>query len=203
MASNRLLPPNTTALQRAAAEVCAFDLPVGLRELWNPDTCPESLLPWLAWSRSVDRWDTAWPVAVKRAVIKNAWAIHLRKGTVSALRAVIEPFGYVFHLVEWWQEDPPGPPGTFRIDLSVLDKGITDELYDQMSRLIADAKPLSRHMSSISIGLESRGGAHIGAVTYLGEELTIYPWTPAELNISAMASFSGADHTIDTMSVYP
>lgn len=30
--------------------------PVSIRELWNPDTCPANLLPWLAWSFSVDRW---------------------------------------------------------------------------------------------------------------------------------------------------
>jgi phage tail P2-like protein len=160
-------------------------------------------LPALAWARSVDRWDLAWSEPFKRSVIANAWDVHQHKGTVAALRRIIEQTGYLLDVVEWWQEEPVGERGTFRLDVSVLDIGITDDLYAELERLITDAKPLTRHLSGISIGLESRGGVHIGAVTYLGEELTIYPWTPAEISISAMTSFAGADHTIDTMSVYP
>jgi phage tail P2-like protein len=203
MASNGILPPNSTALERAAAAVGTHELPVPLRDLWNPDACPEALLPWLAWSRSVDRWDPEWPVSVKRAVINNARSIHRRKGTNRALQTVIEPFGYVFDVIEWWQEEPPGPPGTFRINLSVSDKGITDELYDQMSRLIDDAKPVSRHLVNVAISLQSLGAFGFGAATYLGDELVVYPWFESEVTTTGAAGFAGAEHSIDTMSVYP
>jgi hypothetical protein len=54
-----LLPPTSTpfefAMGRASGE--GLPLPVPLRELWDPWTCPMALLPWLAWALSVDIWD--------------------------------------------------------------------------------------------------------------------------------------------------
>ncbi len=43
------------------------------------------------------------------------------------------------------------PPGTFRLDIGVLETGITEEMYQEMERLIADAKPLSRHLIGLNI----------------------------------------------------
>lgn len=63
MSDSRLLPTGSSPLEVAAAKACAEieKTPVSIRELWNPDTCPANLLPWLAWSFSVDRWDDKWP----------------------------------------------------------------------------------------------------------------------------------------------
>ena len=54
-----LLPPNASALERAiAATGAGIDtLPVAVRDVWNPATCPVALLPWLAWALAVDEWD--------------------------------------------------------------------------------------------------------------------------------------------------
>lgn len=73
MSDSRLLPTGSSLLEVAAAKACAEieKTPVSIRELWNPDTCPANLLPWLAWSFSVDRWDDKWPEATKRAVISG------------------------------------------------------------------------------------------------------------------------------------
>lgn len=62
MSDSRLLPTGSSPLEVAAAKACAEieKTPVSIRELWNPDTCPANLLPWLAWSFSVDRWDDKW-----------------------------------------------------------------------------------------------------------------------------------------------
>ncbi|EQU65680.1 phage tail protein I [Escherichia coli HVH 209 (4-3062651)] len=70
MSDSRLLPTGSSPLEVAAAKACAEieKTPVSIRELWNPDTCPANLLPWLAWAFSVDRWDEKWPEATKRAV---------------------------------------------------------------------------------------------------------------------------------------
>lgn len=35
-------------------------------------------------------------------------------------------------------------PGTFRIVVGVLEQGITEEMYQELERLVADAKPASR-----------------------------------------------------------
>ena len=84
-----LLPPNATRLERNLARAGALieRVPVPLRDLANPATCPVSALPFLAASFSVDHWETTWPVSTKRAMIQSAFAVHKQKGTISALFA--------------------------------------------------------------------------------------------------------------------
>ena len=91
-----LLPQNATPAEVALDEATARvgDVPSPLRELWDPDTCPASLLPWLAWALSVDNWDPAAPEGVKREVIRQSVALHRRKGTVSAIRGALLSAGY-------------------------------------------------------------------------------------------------------------
>ena len=48
---NALLPGNDTPLERHAAQALAYiqHVPIPLRQLCNPGTCPVGLLPYLAW----------------------------------------------------------------------------------------------------------------------------------------------------------
>lgn len=201
-----LLPPNSTRLERLAAEALASigDVPVPLRDLADPDRCPVALLPYLAWARSVDRWDSTWSETTKRQVIKSAYFVHAHKGTIGALRRVVEPLGYLIRVREWWQENPTGTPGTFRLDIGVLDTGITEAMYDALSLLIDDAKPVSRHLIGLAISLEARGslGPHLAA--YGGEILTVYAYQPEAIVVSGQALLgAGGTHSIDTLSSYP
>lgn len=177
-----LLPANSTALERAAAEALAEIKvqPSRLRNLWNPDTCPASLLPYLAWSLSVDRWDTAWSEETKRNVVRSAFFVHQRKGTIAALRRVVEPLGYLFQVEEWWQHTPPKTPGTFALRIGVLETGITDEMYHELTRLVDDAKPVSRHIDGLDLMGETRGVCHIAVSSHDGDETTVYPYNPLE-----------------------
>lgn len=170
-----LLPPGSSALERRAAEACAvgMDLNVPLRDLWNPEKCPVKFLPYLAWAFSVDRWDEDWPEAEKRKAVSDAFYIHRRKGTVSAIRRVIENMGYSMSILEWWQV--ADPRGTFRLTIDLNDIGITDEIVRELEHLIGDAKPVSRHISGINLITTSKGMIYTGATCYLGEIVTIYP----------------------------
>ena len=201
-----MLPGNATELERLAAEALAQieRVPIPLRDLWNPDACPVALLPYLAWAFSVDRWSQAWPESAKRAAINAAYFIHAHKGTIGALRRVVEPLGYLIEVREWWEEVPAGVPGTFRLLIGVLDTGIDEAMYQELSFLIDDAKPLSRHLIGLAIGLEVRGCSYIGAAAVDGETLTVYPYAPGPIEVSSPAVLlGGAVHTIDTMSIYP
>ncbi|MDN0081614.1 phage tail protein I [Crenobacter sp. SG2305] len=203
--SRSLLPTSASPLLRAAtaALAAATELPVPLRDLWNPDTCPVPLLPYLAWAFSVDRWDENWSEATKRAVIRASFYVHQHKGTIGALRRVVEPLGYLIEVIEWWQTDPPGPRGTFRLKVGVLDNGITDEMYRELERLIDDARPVSRHLLGLAISAESRGRVFVGAAAYLGDVLTVYPYSPSTIEAKGVISVRGAAHLVDTLSVYP
>lgn len=173
--SNSLLPPSASDFMRNAEKVTEkiTDIPVMLRTLWNADTCPVNLLPYLAWALSVDRWDKDWPELTKRQSIRDAWLIHRHKGTIGALRRVVEPLGYIINVTEWWETNDP--PGTFRLDIGVLESGITEEMYYEMERLIADAKPVSRHLIGLTITQDIQGVMYIGAAQYDAETTTIYP----------------------------
>lgn len=202
----RLLPGNASELERNAAQALAQieRVPVPLRDLWSPDTCPVELLPYLAWAFSVDRWSPAWPESAKRAAIRSAYFIHSRKGTIGALRRVVEPLGYLIEVREWWEEMPAGVPGTFRLLIGVLDTGIDEAMYQELSFLIDDAKPLSRHLIGLAIGLETRGRTYLGAAAIDGEVVTVYPYAPGPIEVSSPAVLlGGAAHHIDTMSIYP
>jgi phage tail P2-like protein len=117
----KLLPPNATSLERALEGGVArlSDVPVPLRALWNPATCPLDLLPYLAWALSIDGWSSDWPEAVKRNRVTSALAIQRAKGTASSVRSVVESFGGSVALKEWWQTAPQGAPHTFALVLDV------------------------------------------------------------------------------------
>ncbi|HDK0050179.1 TPA: phage tail protein I [Escherichia coli] len=173
--SDSLLPPSSgefmRCVERGTARLSA--LPVSLNQLWDPDTCPAALLPYLAWALSVDRWDRSWAEKTKRQVIRDAWEIHRHKGTIAAIRRVVEPFGYLISITEWWQNGDPR--GTFRLDIGVQDSGITEETYTELSRLIDDARPVSRHLAGLNIVLDTQGTARGFSGTYDGDATTIWP----------------------------
>ena len=82
---NDLLPPSATKQERALALATSrvSDVPLPIRTLWNPDTCPLELLPWLAWALSVDTWDPNWSESIKRAVngLPTAAEVVAKKGS--------------------------------------------------------------------------------------------------------------------------
>lgn len=203
MSSAPLLPPNTTPLERRAAQTSARieRVPVPLRDLWNPATCPAELLPFLAWSFSVDRWNPAWPIATKRAVTAASYFVHRKKGTIGALRRAVEPLGFLIRVIEWWQTNPPGPRGSFRLEVGVRQTGIDEAMYAELERLIDDAKPCSRPMLGLQISLETHGTQATSAAAYLGDVLTVYPYAPPDIVVSGTAPTAGASHDIDTLTV--
>lgn len=199
--SKALLPPGSTRLEKAASDATAVisEIPVPVRTLWDPWRCPLSLLPWLAWTFSVDRWDDNWSEETKRQVIAGSYRIHRQKGTIAALRQVVEPFGFLLRVIEWWQSGEQ--PGTFRLEISILDQGITEETYHELERLIDDVKPVSRHLTGLSLSLQTQGDAITGAGCYVGDTLTIYPWFPETLSVGGDEYTGAAVHLIDTMEI--
>lgn len=197
-----LLPLNSTPLERGIEATFAENTLIPLRTLYNPETCPVHLLPHLAWAWSVDRWDPAWSESVKRAAIKASFFIHKHKGTIGALRRVVEPLGYLIEIVEWFNTVPQGEPGTFALKVGVLDTGITEEMYLELERLIDDAKPISRQLTGLAISLEMQGNLNVGVSLYDGDELDIYPSEMQVIDITGTFGVVGREHTIDTLDIY-
>lgn len=205
MGTQHLLPGNSTPLERQAAQALAQieRVPIPLRQLCNPDNCPLTLLPYLAWAFSVDRWDSNWSEATKRAAIRSSRYIHAHKGTIGALRRVVEPLGYLIEVMEWWQTMPEGVPGTFSLKVGVLETGITEEKYQELERLIDDAKPVSRQLTGLAISLETQGAINIGVALYEGDEIDVYPPVQRDIEVTGYVGVVGREHSIDTLDVYP
>lgn len=125
--------------------------------------------------------------------------VHQHKGTISALRRVVEPLGFLIEVREWWQLNEE--PGTFRLVVGVLDSGITDEMYQELERLIEDAKPASRHLTGLAISLSATGELYVGAGCYDGDALTVYPYTPEEIVVGGEYYPASAIHLIDNLRV--
>lgn len=196
-----LLPPSSTLYERNLAQVMAtfFDVDIPLRTLWNPDTCPVDLLPYLAWAFSVYRWDEKWDEATRRKTIKDSFFLHQHKGTIGALRRAVEPMGYLISVTEWWQNNKT--PGTFEMEVAALDTGITVDMYAELERVINDAKPCSRHMTLLTISMETRGEIPVAAAAYDGDIMTIYPYFPDSIESSMTAYARAAVQMIDTMEI--
>ncbi|MFP1451821.1 phage tail protein I [Escherichia coli] len=104
---------------------------------------------WLAWAFSVDRWDESGRKKPNARHPQRVVYPCAQRGIIGAVRRVVEPLGYLINVTEWWETNDP--PGTFRLDIGVLETGITEEMYYEMERLIADAKPASRHLIGLNI----------------------------------------------------
>jgi phage tail P2-like protein len=84
VSTDSLLPPATaleTGLARLGARLSDIAMPIA--DLWNPQTCPLPALPWLAWTLSIDKWDTDWTGSASAATA-GAIAAQRRKGSVAS-----------------------------------------------------------------------------------------------------------------------
>lgn len=146
-----LLPPNSTAFERALIGVLCADLtPAPVGDTWNAETCPAELLPWLAWGLSLDDWKPYWSERIKRARIASAIEVQRQKGTASSVRKVVESFGGAVEIREWWEHSPPGKPHTF--DLTLILSG--NEQTENSAKFVEDVigevgrvKPVRSHFT--------------------------------------------------------
>ncbi len=199
--NNTLLPPSAGAWMRHTETVTArlSAITVALRTLWTPTTCPVELLPYLAWALSVDRWDKNWPAEKKIAAIQQSYWQHRRKGTRAAVRRVIESMGFSATFAEWF--DTGDQPGTFRLEVDVNDVGLTEKTLAELNRLVADAKPVSRHLAGVTISTTTRGEYYAAATMLTGDEMTIYPNYVSTMRAGAGVLSGAAIHVIDKVRV--
>lgn len=170
-----LLPPNATTLERNIAQVNARlgDLPAPLRDLFRPQECPSSWLPWLADHLSVDAWQPFWTDAQKRAAIASSIKVHRLKGTISAVREALGALGLRIQVQEWFQLMPRGEPYTFRLVVTADQVGYDKATLDKVQNVVNDAKNLRSHMSEIVPAVSSNAGTHIAAVSAIGLEIHV------------------------------
>lgn len=163
-------------MEQRAAEILksAVENPIVIADLINPDKCPVHLLPYLAWAFSVDKWDENWSEEVKRIAIKQSFFIHKHKGTINAVRRVVEPIGYLVELKEWFNTVPQGEAGTFSLTIEVPETGLNEQTYNELVRLISDVKPVSRHLKQLAVAVSPTGTVNAFLGQQTGEIISVY-----------------------------
>ena len=150
---SEFFPPNWTPLEYALAKSISrvSNVPIPFEPIWNPATCPETLVPWLAWAFSVDAWDSTWTDAQKRAVIAQSVSIHRQKGTVGSVQAIVSALGMggAVLLQEWWQTVPKGPAHTFQV--TIASTNLAADIQNSLVAAITRVKPVRSSFSVVNV----------------------------------------------------
>ncbi len=205
MSDTALLPATSTDLEKAIVGASGLSglNPEIIATLWNPNTCPATALPWFAWGLSVDEWDANWDEATQRRVIAASIDIHRHKGTVAAVRRALTALGHTGHLIEWWQQSPPGQPHTFLADVEVDSRGIDIATQIEIERQIIAVKPVRSHFAMRLIS-SSYCGARIANAVLTGEDITVLPYTIEEADAPAPSLHIGIGvQAWGTATIYP
>ncbi len=84
-----------------------------------------------------------------------------------------------------------------------METGITETTYQELERLIFDAKPASRHLVGISIQLKTGGENYCAVASYSGDVLTVYPYIPESITVTVTGSgvVGAGVHIIDDVRI--
>lgn len=177
--SVQLLPPNATALERAAAEASTRldDLKTPLREIWDPARCPAEILPWLAYALGVEDWDSEWTEEQKRAVINQSIPIKQHRGTIGAVRDAIGVLGVDARVQEWFNQIPAGSPYTYRLLLDIRQSGFSKSQLAKALQLVDRAKNLRSHVDVITVGVQAGDGVVSGVLHSTGNDVAVQDGT--------------------------
>lgn len=179
---NSLLPSNSSPLEKKLSQTFAdiSEIPVPINLLWSAERCPKALLPWLAWSVSVDEWDEEWGEEQQRQTILNSIYIHQHKGTIGAIRRVMRTAGFgevtiielqnlrtwdgslTFDGLEQFDNDEMHW-AQYKI---ILQNPITIDEAEQVKRLLAENAPARCHL--LSFKFEQASHRWNGEITFDG-----------------------------------
>jgi phage tail P2-like protein len=79
------------------------------------DELPEPVIDLLAWQYHVDFYAPDLPLDVKRKLVKDSIPWHRKKGTLWAIKKVLDDLGFVPTIKEWFELPPGVKPHTFSV----------------------------------------------------------------------------------------
>lgn len=183
MSDQTLLPVGSSKLERNLSQTLAAiaDIPVPINLLWQAEHCPDAMLPWLAWSLSVDEWDDNWSDEQKRQTILNSINVHKTKGTINSIRRVFFWGGYgdvtiientaaiaydgtKTHNGDYVYGAIDTHWATYRI---YLNRPITIDQAEQVRQMLANTAPARCHLAGLHY--EQAANIYNGRIDYNGE----------------------------------
>ncbi len=146
-----ILPNNSTDLELALEDVSARRLSgielSGLSSMFNIDSCPAIILPWLAQQFGVTEWNTEWSEARQRAFIRATIETQRYRGTIGAVNIPLSALGYNVEIVEY--------AGTFTFDILVDTEGreLTQADFSEITRIVFTQKNVRSHLGRVKTSI--------------------------------------------------
>lgn len=176
-----------------------------LANFMDVDNLPESVLDHLLWYFHItydEGAGLATTIEEKRRLVKNAIKIHRIKGTKKALEMVLEILDMRGRITEWFEYG--GEPYHFRVELlEITNKGLSDDSLALLDRLIEAYKNKRSWLEAINIFLTGKGKIYLASALQAGEQITVYPWQPGEIETKGYARLGSASMSVETLIVYP
>lgn len=148
-----LLPKNSTKLERCLEAAVREELE-GLSShldfslLLDPENCPESFLPLLAWANRVIVWDreilaTGDKLSRKRELVANFPAVRALRGSRAAIDMALKSLGVKAVYRPWFEKSPQGKPFSCDIEIHNLEnEPVSADVRERILRVIDALKPL-------------------------------------------------------------
>ena len=104
-------------------------------------------------------------------------------------------------LDEWFNYG--SDPYHFKLDISVQNRGLTEDVYRQLHALVMEYKNVRSWLESIIIKMQQTVNIYIGMSTISGESITVYPWQQSHVEVHGKHFISSGHRIDEVITVYP
>lgn len=161
------------------------------------DTLPMDVIEHLAWQFHINTkregWFFAKTDAEKRNLIKNAFILHMTKGTKAAILRVFGILNMPATVQEWFEYG--GLPATFRINVNIAEE-IENEKIESLGELVEEYKN-ERSNFEIDLNLSTKAGVYLGIASVDVETTTIYPASYTVISVEGSAYSAAITHEVN------
>lgn len=147
---------------------------------WRLDELEDEILDEIAWELDVDFYSNSLPKKSKVELIRKSNFIKQMKGTVGAVETFLASLFGRSKVNEWF--DYNGEPYKFIVD--IWNQNNVFDLLDVFFASIDKVKNVRSFLEKVNIIEENNQKIYIAAATQEGEEITIYPYSPDNLETS-------------------
>lgn len=164
----------------------------------------DAMLDYLLYERHITNDEGASLVATREEkinLIEKSYSIHRIKGTKAALVRVLNLLNMRGKVSQWFEYD--GDPYYFKIDIEIGTRGMDDRTLLLLDNLIHEYKNRRSWIEKINLHLSGQGKLFIGANLSFGEEITVYPWSPTNIETKGYVRIGSYAKSFESLSVYP
>ena len=167
--------------------------------LANPKLANEDFLPYLAHNYQVDFWSNDLTLDEKRAIIDFSINLHRKKGTLSALKAVLKRLNIDVTFYEWFEYE--GLPYHFKIDVDFFNRPVEDKDIKLIEEFVEIYKNTKSILEILNINLKTNVQEKYAAITITGEEIEVLPYSVRNLYFIQKEKYATAIKTSECITL--